>query len=70
MNKHRIQIDLNTEMRDLLDSLVADTGYGTRTAVLRRALNVYRVLVDEVKSGKRVEVIGRKRSDRQRLLVI
>lgn len=54
----RIQFDLTPAMRELLDKLVDESGASTRAEVMRRALSIYSILIDETSSGKRVVLVA------------
>ncbi len=56
----RIQLDLTDTMRDLIDELVEETGAATRAEILRRAVSIYAMLLEETKGGRRLQIVGKK----------
>ena len=64
----RIQLELSPAMAAKLQDLVELAGLGTRADVLRRAISVFAVLLEEEKAGNRVELVG-PGTERKRLLV-
>ena len=64
-----MQFVLSPAMHEKLEQLVATTGLATRAEVLRRAISIYAVLLDEEKAGAKVELVGPD-SVRKRLILI
>ncbi len=54
---HRIQFDVVTSMRDLLDDLSQKTGAFTRAEVVRRAISCYAILHEERAKGCHIELV-------------
>lgn len=68
--KVRVQLDLHPEMMVLIDRLVEQTCSASRAEVLRRAISLYAILLDEKQAGKRIEVIDPKHKKiRERLIL-
>ena len=67
LERHRIQLDVTTRMREVLDELVDKTEATNRGEVLRRAVSIYNAIILAVKDGKSVELVGG--GDRERLLI-
>ena len=67
--QHRIQFILSPAMHRKLEELIEQTGLSTRAEVLRRAISIYAVLVEEEKAGAKVELVGPD-SIRKRLIVM
>jgi len=56
LKKDRIQLDVTQPMTELLERLTEETGATTRSEVIRRAISIYAVLVDEQKNGCKIEL--------------
>jgi len=67
--KRRVQLDLSAKMCSLIDRLVERMDASSRAEVVRRAVSVYAVLLDEHDDGKRVEVNDTKTGERQRVVL-
>lgn len=70
MGQNRIQLDLTDAMRDLLDRLVEETGAASRAEVLRRAVSVYALFIDEKKAGCRLELVATKGKGRREVVLM
>jgi Arc/MetJ-type ribon-helix-helix transcriptional regulator len=67
--KLRVQLELSEKMRELIDRLVVETEASSRAEVIRRALSIYAIVLDEAAAGKRVEVVDTQTKERERLIL-
>lgn len=65
--KVRIQLELTPAMSAKLEQLVERTGISTRAEVLRRAISIFALLLDEEKAGNRIELV--EGDSRKRLII-
>ena len=63
--KKRIQFDLTQPMVYTLDQLVEQTGATTRSEVIRRAIDIYRRLLDERLKGSVLVFVDKNGQQRQ-----
>jgi metal-responsive CopG/Arc/MetJ family transcriptional regulator len=68
-NRIRFQLELSKSVMQRLDDLVELTDSSSRAEVIRRALGFYGLLVEQTKSGKRVEVVEDS-GNRQQLIIL
>jgi hypothetical protein len=55
----RLNLDLQTEVKERLDGLQERTGAASLTEVIRRALALYDLVVDHQKAGGRIQLYNR-----------
>jgi hypothetical protein len=65
----RVQLDLSPEVVRALDDMKSASGCATHAEVLRKAISVLAVLVEDVKAGARIEVVERG-GGRKQLVII
>jgi len=68
-DRKRVHLDLSQKMFDLINELAGRMGAASRAEVVRRAVSVYAVLLDEHEAGKRVEVHDPSTGQRERLIL-
>jgi hypothetical protein len=68
-DRKRVQLDLSQKVFDLINDLADRMGAASRAEVVRRALSVYAVLLDEHEAGKRVEVHDPETGQKERLIL-
>jgi hypothetical protein len=62
----RVSLDVSPKFNALLEKLMQDTNAPTRAEVLRRAVSLYAVLLDDTNKGNKVIIENEKRgNDRQ-----
>lgn len=67
--KRRVQLDLSPKMCELIDRLAERMDASSRAEVVRRAVSVFAILLEEHDRGQRVEVIDPKTGERQRVML-
>ena len=70
MEKHRIQLDLTTAMRDRIDEIAERTNAASRAEVIRRSVSLYGLLVDEAAKGTTIELVPKGRKARRERIIL
>lgn len=69
MSRVRLNLELESSVRDRLETLQERSGAATMTEVIRRALAVYEVVLQASEDGERVVVQSREGKERQLVLL-
>lgn len=64
-----VQIELGPEMTELVDRMKSQTLASTRAEVIRRAVSIYNLLLEEQAKDTRIELVD-KDGERSRLRII
>lgn len=64
-----VQIELGPEMTELVDRMKSQTLASTRAEVIRRAVSIYNLLLEEERKDTRIELVD-KNGERSRLRII
>lgn len=65
-----IQIELGPDMTKVVDAIKAEKSSSTRAEVIRRAISIYKVLLDEERQGREIEIVDEKTGKRWGLKLV
>jgi len=68
-SKKRVQLDFSPRMFDTLNELTSRIDAASRAELIRRAISIYSVLLDESDAGNRVEIVNPKTGEKNRLVL-